>query len=288
MLRLTNLLMECFNQNNMKLQAIFDRLWNDYTTLNPSAKQVYDLLINEGESIENDHIAFRTFDDSRINIEVLSQVFLGLGFQEKGEYHFKEKKLYAKHFEHPDLKNAPRVFISQLLLKEFSPELQSTVKKSIDQISESFLKSDDLIFSGRLWDKPSYKTYEKLREESEYAAWLYVYGFMANHFTVNVNLLKKYNSLENLNSFLIERGFLLNKAGGEIKGDPSQLLEQSSIKSGIIKMDFAEGLYNIPGCYYEFAKRYPDKNGDLYSGFIAKSADKIFESTNFYKLDDSK
>ena len=53
-----------------------------------------------------------------------------------------------------------------------------------------------------------------------------------------------------------------------------------------IDMEFIEGKHSVPACYYEFAKRYPDKEGKLYSGFIAKSADKIFESTNFYKLDD--
>lgn len=272
----------------MKSQSLFNKLWKDYITLNPNAKQIYDLLISEGELIANDHIAFRTFNDPRIDLEVLSKIFTSIGYQEKGEYHFKEKKLYAKHFEHPDLKDAPRVFISQLLLEKFSSNLQSHINKCINQISESNLKSDDLIFSGRLWDKPSYKIYEKLRTESEYAAWLYVYGFTANHFTIDVNKLKKYDNLQKLNAFLIENGFLMNTAGGEIKGDPTQLLEQSSIKSGIIKMNFTEGEYEIPACYYEFAKRYPDKNGDLYSGFIAKSADKIFESTNFYKLDDSK
>lgn len=270
----------------MKSQDLFNRIWNDYISLNPSAKYVYDLLVNEGEVIENDHIAFRTFNDPRIDIEVLSQVFIKAGYKEKGDYIFKEKKLYAKHYEHQEIKNAPRVFISQLLIEEFSDELQTIVKNSIDQISKSDLESDDLIFSGRLWKIPSYKTYNKLREESEYAAWLYVYGFTANHFTVNVNLLKKYNTLQKLNAFLIESGFLMNAAGGEIKGDPSQLLEQSSIKSGIIKMKFIEGEYNIPACYYEFTRRYPDEDGNLFSGFIARSADKIFESTNFYKLDD--
>lgn len=270
----------------MESQDLFNRLWDDYIELNPSAKQIYNLLVKEGETVKNDHIAFRTFNEPSINIEVLSKVFINAGFQEKGDYHFAEKKLYAKHFEHPTIENAPRVFISQLLLEKFSNELRSTIKKSINQISESELKSEGLIFSGRLWDKPSYKTYNKLREESEYAAWLYVYGFRANHFTVNVNLLRKYDSLQKLNAFLTKKGFLMNTAGGEIKGDPSQLLEQSSIKSGIIKMEFTEGNYNIPACYYEFARRYPDQDGKLYSGFIAKSADKIFESTNFYKLDE--
>lgn len=81
---------------------------------------------------------------------------------------------------------------------------------------------------------------------------------------------------------LKNNGFELNTSGGEIKGTPEELLEQSSIKSGLIEIDFVEGEFEIPGCYYEFAKRYPDSSGKLFSGFIAKSADKIFESTDFY------
>ena len=76
---------------------------------------------------------------------------------------------------------------------------------------------------------------------------------------------------------------MLNDAGGEIQGTPDELLEQSSIRAGMVKFRFTEGEFEIPGCYYEFAKRYPDSDGKLYSGFIAKSADKIFESTNFYR-----
>jgi hypothetical protein len=86
-----------------------------------------------------------------------------------------------------------------------------------------------------------------------------------------------------VNAFLKSHGFLLNDAGGEIQGTPEELLEQSSIRAGMVKFQFTGGENEIPGCYYEFAKRYPDSDGKLYSGFIAKSADKIFESTNFYK-----
>jgi len=82
---------------------------------------------------------------------------------------------------------------------------------------------------------------------------------------------------------LKENGFLLNDAGGEIKGTPAELLEQSSTRAGILPVTFQEGIFEIPSCYYEFARRYPDDSGKLYSGFIAKSADKIFESTDFYK-----
>ncbi len=71
-------------------------------------------------TIFNDHVAFRTFDDARVNIEVLAKPFIEAGYIECGEYTFEEKKLYAKHFEHATDKNAPRVFISQLKTAEFS------------------------------------------------------------------------------------------------------------------------------------------------------------------------
>jgi hypothetical protein len=267
----------------MKLEHIFEKLWETYTLQNPDVQKVYDLFIREGERVVNDHIAFRTFDDPRINIGVLAKPFLANGYVEKGTYHFEEKKLFAKHYEHKTDPEAPRVFISELLTGHFSPFLQETVTRALDQISVLDMDADGLIFSGRLWQKPSFEVYNKLKEESEYAAWVYVFGFCANHFTVSVNHLKKHDSLEKVNSLLKDNGFLINDSGGEIKGTSQELLEQSSIKAGIINMDFTEGSFDIPGCYYEFARRYPDTNGQLYSGFIAKSADKIFESTNFYK-----
>ena len=269
----------------MNLDKIFNRLWELYTAQNPSVQKVYDLFVSEGEVVANDHIAFRTFNDPRVGIGVLARVFTEAGYEEKGTYHFEEKKLFAKHYEHKTMKDAPRVFISELLVEHFSPELQRIVKESVDRIPKDILSSDDLIFSGNTWGEPSFKTYEMLKAESEYAAWLYVYGFCANHFTVSVNALKKYDTLEKVNQLLKDHGFLLNDSGGEIKGNPSELLEQSSTRSGLVSIDFAEGRREIPGCYYEFARRYNDKDGNLYSGFIAKSADKIFESTNFYKKD---
>ena len=57
---------------------------------------------------------------------------------------------------------------------------------------------------GAVWGKPSYAKYERLLEKSEYAAWMYINGFCANHFTVNVNELDKFNSLEEVNEFLKE------------------------------------------------------------------------------------
>lgn len=266
----------------MKKEEIFSRLWKEYTGKNPSVKKVHDLFTNEGEEVLNDHIAFRTFRHPKTGVDVVSKAFLDAGYEYIQDYHFEAKKLYAKHFEHKDDPNAPRIFISELKIEEFSDFLQDAVNKAIDSIPEKYLTEEEMIFAGNVWGSPSYETYNKLREESEYAAWLYVFGFCTNHFTVNVNALKKYDSIEKVNQFVKDNGFFINDSGGEIKGNPEELLEQSSIKSDHITVKFQEGEYNIPGCYYEFAKRYNDANGKLYSGFIAKSADKIFESTDFY------
>ena len=65
-----------------------------------------------------------------------------------------------------------------------------------------------------------------------------------------------------------------------MKGTPEVYLEQTATLANTIEVTFADGKISIPACYYEFAKRYPMKNGKLYQGFVAKSADKIFESTN--------
>jgi len=270
------------NQFNsyMKLDNIFAKLWNDYTSQNPDVKKVFDLFTGRGEKVLNDHIAFRTFNDSRINIDVLSEVFQKNGYVHKGSYHFNDKHLFARHFELPADPFAPRVFISELITEDFSPFLRNTVKDLVGKIPLDVLNSENIIFSGRTWGKPSFETYEALRKESEYAAWVYVFGFRANHFTVNCNALSTFNSLQEVNSFLKDNGFKLNSAGGEIKGTPAELLEQSSTLAGSVPVEFIEGGHDIPSCYYEFALRYPDKYGQLFSGFIALSADKIFESTD--------
>lgn len=265
------------------INSIFSMLWEKYTTQNPSVQKVYDSFTNLGEEVLNDHIAFRTFNDSRINIKVLEKLFVENGYVAMNHYNFEEKKLDAVHYEHPELSDLPRVFISELKIELFSEQFQLAIKNILNSISDSVYQNKNLIFSGSVWDKPSYKIYEALRTESEYAAWLYVFGFCANHFTVSINNLKQFSTIEKVNQHLKNNGFRLNESGGEIKGTKEDLLQQSSIIAEKVEIDFKEGTYKIPGCYYEFAIRYKDINGELYNGFIANNANRIFESTNFYK-----
>lgn len=261
------------------IHQLLEKMWIDYCALNPAAKRIYDLLTAEGETVLNDHIALRTFNHPRLGIKSLEQHFTKYGYVEKGEYHFTEKKLYAKHYENKSDPSLPKIFISELELEKVSPFVRETLNKLVNEIPDSLIANESFSMCGRPW-KMDYKTFEALAKESEYASWVAAHGFRPNHFTVNINNLKKFQDILTLNQFLIKNGHMLNKSGGEVKGTPLDYLEQSSTMSSEIPVQFTDGTHSIPGCYYEFAKRYPLANGKLYQGFVAKSADKIFESTN--------
>ena len=265
----------------MKAEDIFKKLWIQYAGENPSAEKIHQLFRDKGDEVVNDHVAFRTFNDPRVGIDVIARPFLDAGYIPKKEYKFEVKKLKARHYELPNHPKSPRVFISELLLEEFSAGLQKTITDLLDSVPSSVLKSPELIFRGTVFDPITYELYDQLRYESEYAAWLYVYGFRANHFTVSINHLKSFEAIESLNSFLKEQGFVLNSSGGEIKGNPDELLEQSSTLADKVEVTFKDGNHVIPSCYYEFARRYKGPDGRLFNGFVPGSADKIFESTDF-------
>ena len=263
--------------------TFFNRLFDEYQNLNPSVKKIHQLFNSNNETIVNDHIAFRTFNYSHVNVNVLAKPFLERGYKEKGNYRFEQKKLTAKHFEIENNSSAPKIFISQLMVEELSDKTEELLNTHIKKQNTHIPNGDDLLFAGNIWGTPSYEVYQELLKESEYAAWLYVFGYRANHFTVLVNELKTIQSLEELNSFIEENGYQLNSSGGKIKGTPDQLLEQSSTLADIVEIEFKEGIFKVPACYYEFARRYRQPSGELFGGFIAKSADKIFESTNYRK-----
>lgn len=259
------------------VNALFEALWQDYIEMTPSAAKVHQLL-SKGSAIINDHIALRTFNIAKVNLEVLAKHFESIGYVACGDYQFEAKKLNAKHFEHPD-STQPKVFISELLVEEFSEELQSTVNGLIDQVDAAATTADNFLYSGRHWELDT-KTYEALLAESEYAAWVAAFGYRANHFTVSINHLADYDTIVEVNDALKAAGFVLNASGGEVKGTPEVLLEQSSTMADKVPVSFSDAVINIPSCFYEFALRYPKADGTLYTGFVAASADKIFESTN--------
>jgi len=262
---------------SQSVEQFFDNLWNDYIQLAPSAAKVHEVL-GQGRAIINDHVAFRTFNIAPVRLQALAAHFEAMGYKACGDYQFEAKKLVAKHYEHSDPK-LPKIFISELLVEEFSPKLQQIVQALVAQINPAEVANPEFLYSGVHWQISS-ADYEQLLEESEYAAWMAAFGFRANHFTVNVNELPDYESLEQVNQTLKEAGFRLNTSGGEIKGSSDVFLEQSSTMADHTAVRFSDMEKVIPSCFYEFAKRYEIAPNQLYTGFVAASADKIFESTN--------
>lgn len=260
------------------LSDLLSKMWEDYTAMNPQALRIYQLFQEQGEQVQNDHIALRTFNHPKVNIDTLAQPFVDSGYTYQQDYHFTEKKLYAKHYQHPD-ERYPKIFISELKLEEFDEEVQATVRQLIDQVPDEQPQEFDFCSQGRPWEV-SYATYEMLRAKSEYAAWMSAHGYRPNHFTVFVNKLNTLNDIVAVNEFIKSAGFQLNDSGGEIKGSPEVHLEQSSTLADTVEVDFSDGPQRVPACYYEFAQRYPLPDGHLYQGFVATSADKIFESTD--------
>ncbi len=260
------------------LVSLLDKMWADYVAINPLAQRIYDLFTARGDKVLNDHIALRTFNHPRVSIDVIAAPFVASGYKYAGDYHFPEKKLYAKHYEHAD-SSLPKIFISELKLEEFSPELRKTVEALIAQIPAGLEQTFDFSSAGRPW-KITQATYHALHKESDYAAWVAAFGYRPNHFTVFINALSSFRDIQGLNAFLKEQGVKLNASGGEIKGTPAVFLEQSSTLANNIEVKFDDGALTIPACYYEFARRYPLPTGQLYHGFVAASADKIFESTS--------
>ncbi len=263
------------NSPKLSIEQIFENMWQDYLALNPDALKIFELF-SQKDKVVNDHVAFRTFGLPGLRVEDIAQPLIEAGYQEVEAYDFEKKKLRAKHYAHPSM---PLVFISELKVEEFSREAQILIKQLASQVNLDQVKNQDFLYSGRPWSIVS-DVYERLLEESEYAAWVAAFGYRPNHFTVSINELEQFENIQAVNQFVKDNGFALNSSGGEIKGTPDTFLEQSSTMANQIEVEFADKVLTLPSCFYEFALRYPLASGELFKGFIASSADKIFESTD--------
>ncbi len=248
-------------------------LWRDYTSTTPQAARIHQLLGSRGETVRNDHVALRTFD--ALGIAALAAPFEAFGWRPRESYRFADKHLRARYWQHPDAA-LPKVFISELVAAELSSGAQRIIAELVGQLPAGFRV---LPWGGRPWTL-THATYEALLAESEYAAWVAAFGFRVNHFTVDAGSLTSFGDLAALCDFLVAHGFVLNDAGGVIKGTPAEHLEQASTRADSIAVAFADRSAQIPSCYYEFARRYRLPSGELFHGFVPTSADKIFESTD--------
>lgn len=291
-------------QNEDTLLQVLNGLMTRYKNRVPDVAGIFQSMIKERiitdpSEIENDHIAFRTMGVKFLGIQSLEKIFLHYGYKRMDHYYFPEKKLDAYWYSPVDPKN-PRIFISELRVKDLSPKSRSIIRSYTDEVKSdpvdqldlnNPLAVDEFLHSG-LWRLPTWEDYSALADESEYAAWTIYNRYYLNHFTISVHNLKKgYNNIADFNNFLEKYGFILNDSSGKIKQSPDGGLLQSSTVAHMIIASFANNeQHRIPGSYVEFAERrvLPEftqlplseiKRDHRREGFEAANADKIFEST---------
>jgi hypothetical protein len=286
------------------LETVLNGLMSRYKERVPDVGAIINAMIKEGvithaNDIENDHIAFRTLGVEHLGIQSLEKIFLHYGYTKMEYYNFPEKKLDAYWYAPPS-EQYPRIFISELRVKELSPEAQQIIKSYTSEVKQDPVTNLDLdngaavdtFLHSALWHTPGLQDYKTLAAESEYAAWVIYNRYYLNHFTVSVHNLKAgYNTVADFNIFLERNGFHLNDSGGKIKTSPDNGLLQSSTVARMIEATFAnEEKHAIAGSYVEFAERrvLPQfahlppaeiKRKHRREGFEANNADKIFEST---------
>lgn len=286
------------------LDEILDGLMRRYQERVPDVSAVINAMTKEGiihnaADIENDHIAFRTMGVENLGVQSLEKIFLHYGYQKRDYYHFKEKKLDAWWYAPPQ-DHYPRIFASELRVKDLSEKTQRIIHQYSDTVKTDPVahldlnntKSVDNYLHSGLWQTPTVEDYESLLAESEYAAWVIFNHYYLNHFTISVhNLPEGYNTMQAFDDFLEKHHFKLNAAGGKIKISPDGKLLQSSTVAKVIEATFADGKKKkIAGSYVEFAERkILDEFIELpkeqisrkhrRDGFELGNADKIFEST---------
>lgn len=264
----------------MNATEFFDHLWADYIAMTPQAERIKAAFEVAGERVVNDHVAFRTLALEPIGLKALEPHLLAIGYKPYEPYDFKAKKLTAYGYLPPE-PELPRVFVSELRVSELSDEAAAILERLAGQVDPAKVADPSILWSGRLWEPVTYAEYQTLQAESEYAAWVASIGIRPNHFTIGVNYLEKYAEVEEVLKVVESLGYSVNDSGGRVKGSPEVLLEQGSTLADRMPITFAgEEVHEVPTCYYEFAKRYPTESGELYPGFVAASADKIFESTD--------
>ncbi len=286
------------------MEKVLNGLMRRYKERVPDVSAILSVMVNQGilpgeEAIENDHIAFRTLGVEHLGIQSLEKIFLHYGYTRMNAYSFPGKKLDAYWYAPPVI-HLPRIFISELLVKELPENIQQLIYRYTSEVVadpvalldlDNAAAVDRFLHSG-LWKIPEWKDYQALSEVSEYAAWTIYNRYYLNHFTISVhNLPEGYNTVAAFNTFLEKNGFVLNDASGKIKESPDKGLVQSSTVARMTKAEFAGGeVHDIPGSYVEFAERrvlpeYSHLPPEAITrkhrreGFEAGNADKIFEST---------
>ena len=230
--------------------SLLDELWDGYAALVPYAKTFVELA---GGSFRNDHVAFRSLD-----LEPTARLFESLGWRRAGTYDFPDVHLNAIHLSRS---GEPRVFVSELRVNDLSPrarELLARLPAAVTPRAEtSWFVAPEVRFSG--------SELLELERESQYAAWLCLFGREVNHFTAAVDDVERWAAR------LREAGVPMK---GEIEGERGAPLRQTATRAAPRRVTTLDGERDWPYAYLELAERAPG-----FDGFVTAQAQNLFDMT---------
>ena len=296
------------------LDKLLDILWTQYKKRVPYAAQYQKMVEDRGGNVQNDHIAFRTFN-CRVGaqppgVEGIARIFTALGYQQKDNYLFPDKKLTAWHYEHESDPRNPKLFISQLEVDQLPPATAALIEKSVSLAPDLLTPGDQDIlrrlketglgpvqaealakrlaqFFVRPWVAPRRRDVEAADKDSQYAAWTLLHGNGVNHFTAYINeqRIKEWPDIEATVAILRAAGVPMKK---EFEGERGSRLRKSSTTASmedceVVEDDGSKGTINWSYAYYELAERGnvpgPDGSPTRFQGFLGAQATNLFEMT---------
>lgn len=230
--------------------SLLDELWSRYASHVPYAGTFVSLA---GGSFRNDHVAFRSLD-----LEPVARLFEGLGWQRAGRYDFPDTHLDAIHLSKP---GEPRVFVSELRVGDLSPRARELLGR-LPPAPPPRASADWFV-------APAVRFREaellELERESQYAAWLCLFGREVNHFTASVDDIDVWAAR------LREAGVPMK---GDIEGEPGAALRQTATRAAPRTVRTLDGEREWPYAYLELAQRAAG-----FDGFVTAQARQLFDMT---------
>jgi len=166
---------------NKPLDIILKALFDPYKANVKDVEDITQAMLKEGlikdeSEIINDHIAFRTLGVPNLGIASLEKIFLSYGYIKKDAYFFEEKKLDANWYAPPS-PDYPRIFISELRIKDLSKDTQNIIHKYTNQITTDPVDKLDFkkpsmvgdFFYKPLWQAPTIEEWRKNKNKCRWA-----------------------------------------------------------------------------------------------------------------------
>jgi hypothetical protein len=260
---------------------LFDQLWQRYRARVDYAARYQAMVEERGGKIQNDHIAFRTFNcdvgAQLAGVTAIARIIEPLGYKRIDKYIFEDKKLTAWHWEHQTDITLPKIFISQLETDRLSPAIADMIHHSVAGAPDLLDPNNPAAFFTRPWKAPARDVVQEVNKESQYGSWTLLHGNAVNHFTgaVHAQGVKEWPDIETTVAALRAAGIPMK---AEIEGEPGSKLRQSSTEAVDEICDVADGKLKWSYAYYEIAER-PLIDGKRFEGFLGAQATNLFEMT---------